>query len=95
MKRGTFKTGDPLPKTMKRGTLKYGDPLPRSMKGGTLSDRGDTLFPLFYLYFNYCLIILNKARYLYEKSLNKKSRIPYCCDFKMLEYEMNNFSINT
>ena len=48
MKRGTFKTGDPLPKTMKRGTLKYGDPLPRSMKGGTLSDRGDTLFPLFY-----------------------------------------------
>ena len=53
MKRGTFKTGDPLPKTMKRGTLKYGDPLPRSMKGGTLSDRGDTLFPLFYLYFNF------------------------------------------
>ena len=47
MKGGTFKTGDPLPKTMKRGTLKYGDPLPRSMKGGTLSDRGDTLFPLF------------------------------------------------
>ena len=47
VKRGTFKTGDPLPKTMKRGTLKYGDPLPRSMKGGTLSDRGDTLFPIF------------------------------------------------
>ena len=47
--------------------------------------------------YNFCLsskkIILNKARNLYEKSLNKKSRIPYCCDFRMLEYEMNNFSI--